>query len=451
MEVKEKLQSEGFRKYFGSASWLLGERVFSMGVAFAVGTVTANMLGTENFGKFNYAKSFATMITVFAPLGMSGILARNLINDPDKEDLILGTSFVARLIASVFCILLVCAISLGMNDISWNDEVKFWMVIIASVPAFFESFNVLGEYFIAHTRSKFHAYGEFAKTIVSSGIKLLMLLVFKSPVIWFAVVLIVDAIIYDLVVVSVYTKFFKKSIWDWKASFKYAKVLIGQSFPLILAGFVVMLYMKIDQIMISPMLGDKAVGLYAAALRISEATYFVPTVICNALFPALLNARKQSIDLFNKRTQKLSDLMVLIGLCIAVPVTLFSWLIIQLYDKQYAAAEPVLVIHIWSGIMVGIGTAGSCWLTANNLQRYTLYRTALGAVVNIVLNFFFIPWLGIAGSALATLAAQLVASYLSNGLTADTRQLFYMQTKSLFGFGFLSPIKDFLGKKALDI
>jgi len=447
-QFKSRLQSETFRKYITGTSWLLLEKVFSMGIAFAVGTITANQLGSEDYGKFNYARSFATLITVFAPLGISGgILARNLLNNPEKRDLIMGTAFATRLITSFFCVALATLVGFYMNEFVWNDDLKFWMVILAATPVVFESFNVLGDYFVANVESKYHAYGEFAKTLVSSAIKLVMLYVFDSPVIWFAVVLIVDAIIYDLVVIGVYARKFKLSVLQWKASRSYAWELIRETWPLVFSSFVIMIYMKIDQIMIQPMLGDKAVGLYAAALRISESTYFVPTVISSSLFPAIVNARKESMALFNDRTQQLSDLMVLIGILIAVPVTVLShWIFKFLYAPEYADAQYVLVIHIWSGVMVGTGLAGNAWLTANGLQKFALYRTIWGAIANIVANMVLIPRVGIEGAAIATLIAQTIASYLGNAFSPKTRPLFFIQTQSLLGLGFLSPIKSILSK-----
>jgi O-antigen/teichoic acid export membrane protein len=451
LKIEERLP-KGFRRYLASTSWLFVERVVSMTIAFAIGTVTANQLGSEDYGKFNFARAFSSIITVFVPLGLNGILSRNLINSPEKRDLIMGTAFTARLCASLVGVLMVVIASFSFNGLYWSDDLKMWMVIIAAMPVVFESFNFIGDYSITHVQAKYHAYGEFAKTIVSSVIKLFMLFVFDSPVIWFAVVLIVDAIVYDIVAITVYTKKFKLSIFQWRASWSYAMEMLKESWPLVLAGFAVAVYMKIDQLMIEPILGDKGVGLYSAALRISESTYFVPAVICNALFPAVIAARKESAGFFTVRMQKLMDLMVLLGFAIAVPITFLSpWIFKYLYAPEYSPAQTVLIIHIWSGIMVGMGIAGSSWLTANNLQRYSLNRTIWGAVVNFGLNLFMIPWLGINGAAIATLFAQTVASYLSNYISPLTRPLFFMQTKSLFGFGFLSPIRDVLGKKMMKL
>ena len=78
----------------------------------------------------------------------------------------------------------------------------------------------------------------------------------------------------------------------WKFEKNVAIRLLKDSWPLILSGIVISIYMKIDQVMIKEMLDSEAVGQYAAAVKLSEAWYFIPMVIASSLFPAIINAKK---------------------------------------------------------------------------------------------------------------------------------------------------------------
>ena len=91
-----------------------------------------------------------------------------------------------------------------------------------------------------------------------------------------------------------------------------------------LSGITVSIYMKIDQVMIKEMLGAEAVGQYAAAVRLSEVWYFIPIIIASSLFPAIVNAKKISNDLYNERLQKLYDLQFTIALLLGLPIIFFS-------------------------------------------------------------------------------------------------------------------------------
>jgi PST family polysaccharide transporter len=67
-----------------------------------------------------------------------------------------------------------------------------------------------------------------------------------------------------------------------------------------------------------------------------------------------------------------------------------------------------------------------------NLQIKTFNRTAVGAVVNIVLNLFLIPRYAAVGAAVATLISQVFSAYLVDLMSRKTYVLFVMKSKSLF-------------------
>jgi len=67
------------------------------------------------------------------------------------------------------------------------------------------------------------------------------------------------------------------------------------------------------------------------------------------------------------------------------------------------------------------------------LTKIELQRAALGAIVNVALNYLLIPSYGSIGSAYATLVAQAVASYLSDALDSRTHHMFKMKTRAYLG------------------
>jgi O-antigen/teichoic acid export membrane protein len=132
----------------------------------------------------------------------------------------------------------------------------------------------------------------------------------------------------------------------------------------------------------------------------------------------------------------LFSVLVWIGILVAaITAFIYDWLIIFLYGQDYQQAGQVLMIHIWGGIFVALGAASGSWFVSENLQRYALYRTLLGASVNIALNFALIPKYGILGAAIGTVVAQSVAALFFDILTAKTRVLFFTKLKSIFLIG----------------
>jgi len=123
------------------------------------------------------------------------------------------------------------------------------------------------------------------------------------------------------------------------------------------------------------------------------------------------------------------------AIAIAIPMSFLSdWTINLLYGEQYKQAGDVLMIHVWTGIFVFLGQAFNRYLTAENLTRIALYRTALGAISNILLNYLLIPSYGINGAALATLTSSFISNYAYDFIDPNLKEQRRMKTRSLLPF-----------------
>ena len=417
----------GFRKYFANTSWLMGERILRMGVSLFVGIYVARYLGPERYGLLSYANSFVGIFLAFATLGLDEIVVRELVKTPEQREIILGSSFFLKLVGTLLMwTAILAAVPFTKNDLQTNI-----LITIIAFGAVFQAFNVIDFNFQAKVKSKYVVHAQFVQLIVSSIVKII-LVVNESPLIWFASVYCMDAIVLAIGLVFVY--FYNgENIFCWTCSFETSKYLLRDSWPLIFAGVVVSVYMKIDQVMIKEMLGAKEVGLYAAAVKLSEAWYFLPLAITSSLFPAIINAKLYQKEDYFQRLQKLYDLMVWIAVAIALPTAILSpWIVEFLYGNEYLESSSVLNIHIWSGIFVFLGVASSKYLLAENYIKKTFYRTFVGALLNIMMNYYLIGIMGIKGAALSTFASHFFAAYFYDILDKDLREMFILKTKSLF-------------------
>lgn len=426
-KIKSLQNHQGFMKYFINTSWLFSEKILRMVVGLFVGIWVARYLGPEQFGLFSYAQSFVGLFLAFATLGLDGIVIRELVKDENRRDELLGTAFWLKLMgAFAVLLLLFSAVPFTSNE----GETNLLIFIIASATIF-QSFNVVDMYFQSKVLSKYVVYTNMVSLLFSSIIKIILILS-EASLLAFAWVVLFDSFILSAGFVYYLFKHTDVDFRHLKFNAVTAKVLLKDSWPLILSSIVISVYMKIDQVMIKEMLDSEAVGHYAAAVRLSEAWYFIPMVISASLFPAIVKAKKVSEALYYARLQKLYDLMVWMALAIALPMTFMSDLLIELlYGIAYSEAAAVLMIHIWAGVFVFLGVASGKWFVAENLQLLSMWRTFFGILVNVLLNIFLIPQYGITGAAFATLISQVVAAYLFDVFYYKTRSMFYMKTKSL--------------------
>jgi PST family polysaccharide transporter len=215
-------------------------------------------------------------------------------------------------------------------------------------------------------------------------------------------------------------------------TFNRAKTLLKESWPLALSGIAITIYMKIDQIMLGQMVGDEAVGIYSAATRISEIWYFIPLVIVSSVYPSIIESKKQSEIFYYARLQKLFNIMFILSISVALPMTfLSSNILLILFGEPYISGGRILAIHIWTSVFVFFGVVNGKWFLTENLQKLVFLRALSGAILNIILNFILIPFYGGLGAAIATLLSAIFVNLIIDGLTHRTRVLFIMKLKSL--------------------
>jgi O-antigen/teichoic acid export membrane protein len=191
--------------------------------------------------------------------------------------------------------------------------------------------------------------------------------------------------------------------------------------------------LKVDQIMLKWMSGNRDVGYYAVAVTLSEAWYFIATAIVTSVFPSLIEDRKANRAVYQKRLQKIFDILFLLALAVAVIVTIFSRLLVKtLYGDVYLYSANILTIHVWAGLFAFMRQLFSRWLIMEGLLKYSLFSHGFGAFLNVILNALLIPRLGGIGAAIATLFSYAGSSYLALFLSRPTRPIAYMMSRSLF-------------------
>jgi len=428
-KLKSLQNHQGFMKYFKNTSWLFTEKILRMMVGLFVGVWIARYLGPEQFGLFSYAQSFVGLFTAIATLGLDGIVVRELVKDENRKDELIGTAFWLKVIGA-FGVLLILAIAINFTS---NDTYTNTLVFIIASATIFQSFNVVDLYFQSKVMSKFVVYANIISLFLSSVIKIALILN-EAPLIAFAWIILFDSFILACGFIYFFIK--NNSTFNFKnlkLRSKIATLLLKDSWPLILSGIVISIYMRIDQVMIKEMMDSEAVGIYSAAVRVSELWYFIPVAIVVSLFPAIINAKSQGEEFYHARLQKLYDFMVWMAIAIAFPMTFLSdWIIGLLFGQTFIAAGSVLMIHIWTGVLVFLGVAFSRYLLVENLNKKAFYRTLVGAIINVILNYILIPLYGIQGAAVATLLGQLSANYLYDFFDKDLHQQLKMKTKSFF-------------------
>lgn len=428
-----KILISKYKKYFINTSWIMAERILSMGIAFVVTIFVARYLGPEKFGILAYALSLMGLFAVFGHMGLSGLVVREIVKYPNERREVLGTTLVLKSLGLFFGFILLVIFTFMSEEIGSDT---FWILIIVATSILFKPFDVIDFWFASQVQARYTSIARTIALIISSLFKLGLIFVGANVVV-FAFANLIQGMLAAVIMIWFYYKLKNIPLTHWKASFLKAKELLSQGWMIFLGSIFAIIYLKVDQVMLKWIVGSEEVGIYAVASTLSEAWYFIPSAIVASLFPKLINLRETNESQFYKRLQQLFDILFSLAFIVAVVVSLLAApIILFFFGTEYIESSTILTIHIWAALFIFMRAAFSKWILIENVLMFSLITQGFGALANVLLNLLLIPKFGGEGAAYATLLSYAMASYISLLFYTKSRRVFWMMTHAIF-----SPIR----------
>ena len=411
----------------GNSGWLAADKIIRGGGGLVLAAWIARYLGPDSFGQLSFAIAFVALFSAIATLGLDAIVVRDLVRNPENKDEILGSVFQLKLIGGCLAFFLVLT---AIWMIRPSDSRAQWLIGIIAAGMMFQAFDVADLWFQSQVRSRATVLARNIAFLVLAGIKVGLILTGASVMAfaWAATAEIMIGAVGLIMAFEVTGQLWR----NLRPRLSRTLSLIAESWPQLLAGIAMVVYSRIDQVMLAQMMGDRDVGLYSAAIRLSEVWNVIPAIIVSTVMPSITKYRSRSMDLYYERLRRLYTVMARAAYAIAIPMTFLAGPLITLfYGEPYRAAGVVLAVHIWSTMFVFLGVATTPWSINEGTMKITLYQGILGAICNILLNLSLIPLYGAVGCAIATTISYGFCAWILNGCFPKTREIFRMQTRSL--------------------
>ncbi len=409
-----------------NAAWQLFERVVGLGCSFIASVFVIRYFAPADYGVFAYASSYVTLFSSLTTLGLQSIAVREMVKQKTATEVIMGSSFIIMLIGSLIALIL--AVSGAI--LSHEKSTVTLVVLIYCLVNIVSSLSVINYYFQAQLKTRYIAYVMLVQDIIDISIRLCMVH-FKAQLLSFAVLGLVESIIANLIIFIIFKNFSKLA--KWKLNLKIIKYLLHQSIPLALAGAMVSLYMRLDQVMIEYFCGLKAVAEYSVGVKLIEIFYMLPVIIVPNIFPLIIKAHERSIEEFEVKIMKVYKCSILVSLFLATLVSIFGGDLIHfLYGDKYKESELIFQVGIWCIVPVYLGVFSGLWTQTLELQKYSIFNTFCGLITCVILNFILIPLYGIIGAIIATIIAQFVASIFAQIFINKTRHNCFLIIHSVF-------------------
>jgi len=377
-------------------------------LAFVYFALLARFLGADSVGKYVFALSFTTIFSIFIDLGLSPVLTRETAKKKEKANDFLSSVFTFKIIISliVYGLIVLVINLLGYPEITKN------LVYLAGLVMLLDSFT-LSSYaiFRGYQNLKYEGIGTIIYQCIVLGFGGLAI-VLKLPLFVFILVL-VAASVFNFCFSSILL--YKKLLIRprFRINKEVLKFLFKIALPFAIAGIFIKVYSYVDQVLLSKMAGDAALGFYSVGYKLTFALQFIPAAFGASIFPAFSQFYAYSKEKLSQTFEKAVSYLSII----AFPITagtfvLADKIILKIYGSEYSASILVLRILICAMIFIFLNYPLGSVLNACDRQKYNTVNIGIAMVFNVILNLVLIPHYSYLGAAIAALSSYCLLTLL---------------------------------------
>lgn len=427
--------SPAIQKALANTAWLMVQQVVAVLVGMLVTVWVARHLGPIRLGRLMFAVSFVSLFLPLMTLGLESITIRELVRRPHQATSILGSALGLQIVGSVVAWITATGVICIWRPGEPQTKVLIIIVALTLLP---QTFNTIVFWFSSQVESRYSVVATTIACICGGGVRVSLILA-DAPLIAFAWAFVAESCCLAVFLIIAYCRR-TKPITRWRFSQRTALELLGYSWPFILTDAAILVYLRIDQVMLRELADEAAVGIYQPAVFFTSGLFILPMAIVTSVFPAIIELRQSGNQLYQVRLQQLYDLLTWLGITLSLTVCLLARPLVNLfYGPAFQEAIPVLMVLVWSAVFVYQHFARNSWDTAENLQFYVQFITVGACAINLGLNYWLIPIHGPMGAASATLCTHCVAVVIGPVCFRKTRPASIHLLRA-----FLAPLRGML-------
>lgn len=368
----------------------------------------ARMIGVDNIGKYVFALSYTTIFSVFIDLGLSPVLTRESAKDQGKANDYLNNVLGLKIILSALTFLA----AVGLINILDYPSITRSLVYLAGLIMILDSFTLsFYAIFRGFQNLKYESIGIIIGQIITVIVGTIGLLL-KFPL---------HIIIIALLASSFFNFLFSLFLLEKKIKIKpklafnekLIRGLLKIAIPFGIAAIFTRVYGYIDSVLLSILAGDKFVGWYGVAYKLTFALQFIPAAFAAAIFPAMSSYYACSKELLAKTFEKSMFYLIIIALPISFGVlALADKIILKLYGQSFEASIIPLQILITSLIFIFLNYPVGSILNACDRQTTNTVNIGIAMVATIILNLILIPRFGVIGASISSITSSAILFFL---------------------------------------
>ncbi len=367
----------------------------------------ARYLGVEGFGVLSFAIAFTGIIVLLADIGIKNLTIREIARDKTQAAKYLGNISILKLLLVLVTFFVVIVVS---NFLGYPHQTTMVIYIITAsfvLRSFSEMFYSI---FQAFEKMEYASLGGILDSILMF-FGVLIAIKLNLEIVTFVTIYLITSII--TLLYSSFICIHKFAIPQIEVNLAFWKQLLEESIPFWLTSVFIIIYFRIDMVMLSVLKNDMVVGWYAAPYRLVDSLSLLPSLIMAVMYPLFSKYYINSTESLNLAFQKSLKILIIIALPIGLGTTLLAKeIILLIYGSDYFESIIALQVLAWAGVLGIINFTPATLLNSINKQRPLMIFTFIGATVNIILNFLLIPTMSYVGAGIATIITEFIVGVL---------------------------------------
>ncbi|MBU2649365.1 MAG: flippase [Bacteroidetes bacterium] len=187
------------------------------------------------------------------------------------------------------------------------------------------------------------------------------------------------------------------------------KRIVGKGIVFAMAFFIIQLNYRIDILILESLTTAQEVGYYSLGVSIGEVLWQLPLAIGIVLMSRTANAEDQ--DEMNITTAKLLRLSFLAALLASIVLFLLAPVLVPLiWGKEFLPSVPLLQYILPGILFFSVFRIIGSRLSGIGKPEIAIYVFAPALVLNVILNYWWIPLYGAMGAVMATNASYILGS-----------------------------------------
>ncbi len=404
-ERKEKI----LQRLAKNAAALSLTQIARVGFNTILSLLIARQLGAEGFGKYGVLIAYLHIFQVLAMMGMPRLVVREMARRPHEgRDWFHRTVVNQVLGAGGSAVILILVASLLNHP---ADTTQSLVIGVLSLFPFALS-SAAESAFRAREQMGLIALAQIGSVGVQTVGSILVLLAGQG-IVALAWMIVLGQLVVAVVEVGITRRM---KLWQgFRVDLRGAIRLLRQSFDFFLASFSVVVFSRLDVLVLSQMVGERAVGVYNAAYLIVRVINFISVSYSDAVYPVL----SRLFDEAHARFEALLCKSILFGTTITLLIAILlataaEPIVALLYrNKEYGVSVSLLYIEASLVVILMWNALLSKALMASNLQRYSVVVAGVKLGAAGIYYVLLTGWLGTMGTAVATVLAAFTGTVLN--------------------------------------